>query len=83
MRKKDEITANKAELAAFGQARSLGASISTTIGEDSGRGSTTSPRGRAGHTSHYVGPGSQPSIKLVIKKSEKVEADRVMGRCLY
>ena len=33
-RKKDEIAANKAELAAFGQARSVGASPSTTIGED-------------------------------------------------
>ena len=68
MRKKDEIAANKAEFAAFGQTRSLGASISTTIGEGSGRGSTASPRGRAGHTSHYVGPGSQPSIKSVVKK---------------
>ena len=83
MRKKDEIAANKAELAAFGQARSVGASISTTIGEGSGRGSTASPHGRGQHTSHYVGPGSQPSIKSVVKKSEKLEADRVMGRCLY
>ena len=75
--------ANKAELAAFGQARSVGASISTTIDEGSGRDSTASPLGRAGLTSHYVGLGSQPSIKSIIKKSEKVEADRVMGRCLY
>ena len=83
MRKKDEIAANRAELAAFGQARSAGASLSTTIGEDSGRGSTASPLGRAGLASHYVGPGSQPSIKSIIKKSEKVEEGRVMGRCLY
>ena len=83
LRKKDEIVANRAELVAFGQARSVGASLSTTIGEGSGRGSTASPRGRAGHTSHYVGPGSQPSIKSVLKKSEKLEVDRVMGRCLY
>ena len=83
MRKKDEIAANRAKLAAFGQARSLGASLCTTIGEGSGRGSTASPLGRAGLTSHYVGPGSQPSIKSIIKKSKKVEADRVMGRCFY
>ena len=55
-RKKDEIAANKVELAAFGQARSLGASLSTTIGEGSGRGSIASPLGRAGLTSHFVGP---------------------------
>ena len=57
LRKKDEITTNRAELAAFGQVRSLGASLSTTIGEGSGRSSTTSPLGRAGLASHYVGPG--------------------------
>ena len=38
MRKKDEIAANKAELVAFGQARSVGASLSTIISEGSGRG---------------------------------------------
>ena len=38
IRKKDEIAANKAKLAAFGQARSVGASLSTIIGEGSGRG---------------------------------------------
>ena len=38
IRKKDEIAANKVELAAFGQARSVGASLSTIIGEVSGRG---------------------------------------------
>ena len=27
--------------------------------------------------------GAQPSISSIIKKSEKVQADRVMGRCLY
>ena len=37
-RNKDEIVANKVELAAFGQARSVGASLSTIIGEGSGRG---------------------------------------------
>ena len=79
----DEIAANKVELVAFDQARSVGASLSTTMGEDSGRGSTASPLGRAGLSSHFVGPGSQPSIKSIIKKSEKVEADKVMGRCLY
>ena len=73
----------KLSLQLFGQARGVGASLSTTIGEGSGRGSTASPLGRAGLASHYVGPSSQPSIKSVIKKSEKVEADRVMGRCLY
>ena len=85
-RKKDEIAANKAELAAFGQARSAGASLSTTISEGSGRGSTALPIGGAGLSSHFVGrtgPVSQPSIKSIVKKSEKVEADRVMGMCLY
>ena len=38
MRKKDEIAANRAELVAFGQARSVGASLSTIISEGSGRG---------------------------------------------
>ena len=38
IRKKDEIVANKAELATFGQERSVGASLSTIIGEGSGRG---------------------------------------------
>ena len=63
MRKKNEIAANRVELATFGQARSVGASLSTTIGEGSGRGSTTSPLGRAGLSSHFVGAGSQPPIK--------------------
>ena len=54
MRKKDEIAANRAELAAFGQERSLGASLSTTIGEGSGRGSTASPIGRMGLSFHFV-----------------------------
>ena len=83
---KDEIAANKVELAAFGQARSVGASLSTTIGEGSGRGSTASPIGRARLSSHFVartGVGSQPSIKSIVKKSEKVEADKVMERCRY
>ena len=86
IRKKDEITANKVDLATFGQARSVGASLSTTIGESSGRGPTASPVGRAGLSSHFVGrtgPGSQPSIMLIVKNSKTVEADRVMGRCLY
>ena len=83
IRKKDEIAANKAELVAFFQARSVGASLSTTISEGSRRGSTASPLGRARLASHYVGPGSQPSIKSIIKKSEKVKANKVMGRCLY
>jgi hypothetical protein len=37
-------------------------------------------------TSFFVprtGHGAQPSIKSVVKKKEKQEADRVMGRCLF
>ena len=71
-RKKDEIVANKVELVAFGQAISVGASLSTTIDEGSGRGSTASPIGRAGLSSHFVariGGGSQPSIMSIVKKS--------------
>ena len=52
MRKKDEIVANRVELAAFGQARSVGASLSTTIGEGSGRGSTAHLLG--GRGSHPI-----------------------------
>ena len=54
LRKKDEIATNNVELAAFGQARNVGASLSTTISEGSGRGSTASPIGRARLSSYFV-----------------------------
>jgi hypothetical protein len=28
-------------------------------------------------------PGEQPSIRSMLKKKEKKEADRAMGRCLF
>ena len=68
--RKDEITANKPEFAAFGQARSVGASLSTTIGEGSGRGSTATPLGRAGIASHFVGPGSH-LLSSQLKRNRK------------
>ena len=52
--------------------------------DNSGSGSTDSHTGRA--SSFFVpciGVGAQPSIKSVIKKRDKVEADRVMGMCFY
>ena len=61
--------------------------MSTNVGASSGRGSTDSPIRKGGvPSSHFVGrsgPGAQPSISSIIKKGEKVQADRVMGRCLY
>jgi hypothetical protein len=50
----------------------------------SGRGSTNSGTGR--FAPFYVPrttPGAQPSIRSVLKKKEKKEADKVVGRCLF
>jgi hypothetical protein len=56
--------------------------LSTT--EGSRRGSTDSPTSKS---SSFLLPqtkaGAQPSIMSVIKKREKAEADRVMGKCLF
>jgi hypothetical protein len=75
-KKKEDAAAKKAELTV----RSSG--LSTT--EGSGRGSTDSATGRS--ASFFVprtSAGAQPSIMSVLKKREKAEADRVMGRCLF
>ena len=47
-KKKDEIAANRVELASFGLTRGSGVSMSTNVGAGSGRGSTDSPIGRGG-----------------------------------
>ena len=47
-KKKDEIAANRVELAAFGLTRGSGASMSTNVGASSGRGSTNSLIKRGG-----------------------------------
>ena len=76
--KKEAAAAKKAQLAAFG-IESSRQSISPTAG--SGRGST------ATRSSSYFVPrttlGAQPSIKSLVKKREKKEADKVMAKCLY
>lgn len=83
-RKKEEAAANKVEAAAFGHSQSSRVSIGGSGTEASGRASTGSPSMRA--SSYFVpciGAGAQPSIRSVVKKREKKEADRVMGRCLF
>ena len=47
-KKKDEIAANRVELATFGLTRGSGVSMSTNVGASSGRGSTDSPIERGG-----------------------------------
>lgn len=76
--KKEATVAKKAQLAAFG-IESSRQSISPTAG--SGRGSTATRS-----SSYFVPrttPGGQPSIKSLVKKREKKEADKVMAKCLY
>ena len=76
--KKEATAAKKARLAAFG-IESSRQSISPTVG--SGRGSTATSS-----SSYFVPrttPGGQPSIRSLVKKREKKEADKVMAKCLY
>ena len=90
-RKKEEAERNKAERAG----RSFGISSpdfdvqgSGPTGP-SGRGSTTGTPSHASvnaRSSFFVprtGAGAQPGIKSFVKKKEKQEADRVMGRCIF
>ena len=77
-KKKDEAAAKKVELSIRSSA------TSTLEGQCNGRGSIDSGIGR--FTSFFVPrttPRAQPSIKSVLKKKEKKETDRVVGRCLF
>eukprot|EP00253_Pinus_taeda_P019910 PITA_19910 len=92
-KKKEEAERNKAEHAG----RSFGISYPDSGVEDigpsgpSGRGSTTGTPSHAttsvsARSSFFVprtGAGAQPGIKSLVKKKEKQEADRVMGRCIF
>jgi hypothetical protein len=77
-RKKDEATTKKAEL-------SVRSSVTSTLeGQCSGRGFTGSGTGR--FTTFFVlltTPGAQPSIRSLLKKKEKEEADRDVGRFIF
>jgi hypothetical protein len=56
----------------------------TPEGQCSGRGSTDSSTGRfSPFFLTRTTLGAQPSIKSVLKKKEKKEADRVVGRCPF
>eukprot|EP00253_Pinus_taeda_P009492 PITA_09492 len=81
-RKKEETERNKAECAG----RSFGISSPDFDAEGGGRGFTTSPTTASARSSFFVPRtrhGSQPGIKSLVKKKEKQEAYRVMGRCLF
>jgi hypothetical protein len=77
-KKKYEAVARKAELSV------RSSTTSTPEGQCSGRGSTDSGTGRfAPFFVPRTTPGAQPSIRSVLKKKEKKEADRAVGRCLF
>jgi hypothetical protein len=84
-RKTEESATKKDELAAFKIYQSSpGISANATEGSRRGSIAASSPIGRI--PSYFVpktGPGAQLSIKLVVKKKEKQEASRLMGRCLF
>jgi hypothetical protein len=76
--KKKEAVAKKVELIV------RSSTTSTLEGHGSGRGSTDSAIERS--ASFFVprtSTGAQPSIKSMLKKRKKEEADRVMERCLF
>jgi hypothetical protein len=77
-KKKNEKAARKVEL-------SVRSSVtSTPEGQCSGRGSTDSGTGR--FSTFFLTrttPGAQSSIRSMLKKKEKKEANRVVGRCLF
>ena len=80
--KKEEAERNKVERAG----RSFGISSPDFDAKGSGRGSKASPATTSVRSSFFVpriGHGSQPGIKSLVKKKEKQEADRVVGRCLF
>jgi hypothetical protein len=77
-KKKDEKVARKAELSFRSSA------TSTPEGQGSGRGSTDSGIERLlPFFPTQTTPEAQSSIKSMLKKKEKKEADRVVGRCLF
>eukprot|EP00253_Pinus_taeda_P017244 PITA_17244 len=83
--RKEEAERNKVECAG----RSFWISSPDFDVEGSGRGSiagTSSPATASARSSFFVpqtGHGAQPSIKSLVKKKEKQDADRVIGRCIF
>lgn len=81
-RKKEEAERNKVERAS----RYFGISSFDFEAKGSGRGSIASAATASVRSSFFVpltGHGAQPSIKSIVKKKEKQEVDRVMGRCRF
>ena len=79
-KKKNDAAARKAELSFRSSA------TSTAEGQGSGRGSIDSGTGSRRLSPFFpelTTPGAQPSIRSMLKKKEKKEADRVVGRCLF
>jgi hypothetical protein len=77
---KDEKAARKNEISL----RSSGTSAAE--GQGSGRGSTDSGTASRRPSSYFperTTPGAQPGIRSMLKKKEKKEADRAVGRCLF
>jgi hypothetical protein len=77
-KKKNDVALRKAEL-------SFTSSVtSTPKGHGSGRGSTDSGIKRLSpFFPTRTTLGAQPSIRSMLKKKEKKEADRAVGRCLF
>eukprot|EP00253_Pinus_taeda_P001725 PITA_01725 len=89
-RKKEEAERNKAEHA--GRSFRISSPDFDVEGSGpSGRGSTVgtpspatvSATARPSFFVPRIGPGAQPGIKSLVKKKEKQEVDRVMGRCIF
>ena len=77
---KDEKAAKKTEISL----RSSGTSAAE--GQGSGRGSTDSGTGSRRLSPFFperTTPRAQPSIRSMLKKKEKKEGDKVVGRCLF
>jgi hypothetical protein len=79
-KKKNDAATRKAELSF----RNSGASTPEGQGQGSGRGSTNSSiRRLSPFFLERITTGAQPSIRSMLKKKEKKEADKVVGRCLF
>jgi hypothetical protein len=79
-KKKDEAAAKRVEL-------TIRSSVTSLPQRDSIVGGASQIQLPRGSTSFFVPErttvGAQPSIRSMLKKKEKEEADRVVGRCLF
>ena len=88
-RKREEAATNRVELAAGGVARTSGIYSTEGSGTGTGRGSTpidshsSTVRVSSSFFLPRTGSGAQPSITSMIKKIEKEEVCRLMGRMLF